>query len=75
MSKEMGVILLGFVVVITPFLGVPSSWKTALFVGGGLGVMLLGFLLRGEVLSRSMQGTASRDGHPFVENHADEPRA
>ncbi|HEV7449557.1 MAG TPA: hypothetical protein VGP13_03425 [Candidatus Paceibacterota bacterium] len=66
MSKEMTVIALGVLVVITPFLGVPGSWKTAIFVIAGLGIAGVGFLLRGEALARS-QGQG--DGH-FVENEA-----
>ncbi len=67
MSKEMGVILLGLVIIVTPFLGIPGSWKTAVIVIAGLGVMLLGFLLRGQLLTRSGH-TASPESHPFVEN-------
>lgn len=67
MSKEMDVILLGLVIIVTPFLGIPGSWKTVVIVIAGLGVMLLGFLLRGQLLTRSGH-TASPESHPFVEN-------
>lgn len=75
MSKEMSVIVLGIVVVVVPFLGIPGDWKTPLFVLAGLGVALIGFLLRGEALSRSPRHPLpSNESHPFVENAA-EPQA
>jgi hypothetical protein len=64
MSKEMSVIVLGFVVVIIPHLGVPGSWHTVLFAISGLAIAILGFLLRGETISRGMRKTDS----PFVES-------
>ena len=65
MSKEMGVVLLGLLVVITPYLGFPSGWREVLLLLAGLGVMLLGFLLRGEQLSRSVRPA---ERLPFVES-------
>ncbi len=66
MSKEMTVIALGVLVVITPYLGVPGSWKTVILVLAGLGLAGLGFLLRGEALARD-----AGHGHDhFVENSA-----
>lgn len=66
MSKEMTVIVLGALVVITPYLGVPGSWKTGILVLSGAALAGVGFLLRGEALSRS---SAQGRGH-FVENSA-----
>lgn len=67
MSKEMTVIVLGLVVAATPYLGIPGSWKTVVFVFAGLGLAAAGFLLRGEALSRG-----STHNH-FVENSAPTP--
>jgi hypothetical protein len=69
MSKEITVILLGLLIVITPYLGIPGSWKTVIFVLGGLCLAAVGFLLRGEALSR---GATRHSGH-FVENIAPQP--
>ena len=72
MSKEAGVILLGVFSVILPFLGFPSSWRTAMLVFAGIGLIVIGFLLRTEALSRmgrSGSGTAG-PRHSFVENGA-----
>lgn len=70
MSKEMTVILLGLLVAITPYLGIPGSWKTVLLVLSGLGIAAAGFLLRGESIGR-MPGSKT-DAHgfsnTFVEN-------
>ena len=67
MSKEMTVIALGVLVVVTPFLGVPGSWKTFIFVVAGVALSGIGFLLRGESLARG--GHTSGHKH-FVENQA-----
>lgn len=66
MSKEMTVIVLGVLVVITPYLGIPGSWKTVILVLAGLAIAGAGFLLRGEALAR---GAGRGRGH-FVENSA-----
>lgn len=73
MSKEMLVIALGIWIVIVPYLGIPSSWKTILFVLSGLGLVLVGFFLRTEALAR---GDSRREHQPFVDNSAptSEPR-
>ena len=67
MSKETGIILLGVLVLITPYLGIPGSWKTLLLLLAGVAIMLVGFLMRGETLSRGVEGSES---HPFVESPA-----
>jgi len=64
MSKEMGVILLGVWVVVVPYLGLPTSWKTILIVLSGIGIVALGLLIRGETLSR--RSVHRHD--PFIEN-------
>ena len=64
MSKEMSIIVLGFLVVVTPHLGVPGSWHTFLFGVSGLAIAILGFLLRGETISRGMRKKDS----PFIES-------
>lgn len=70
MSKEMLVIILGvWIVVVRTLLGVPGSWQTALIIVSGIALVVIGFLLRGEALSRS---AAPRSGNPrnysFVES-------
>ncbi|HEY4501984.1 MAG TPA: hypothetical protein VJJ20_02875 [Candidatus Paceibacterota bacterium] len=66
MSKEMTVIALGVLVAATPYLGVPGLWKTVILVLAGFCLAGVGFLLRGEALSRGV-GEGKRH---FVENQA-----
>lgn len=52
MSKEMVVIAVGIWILIIPYLGVPGGWRTALLLITGIGLIVLGFFLRAEALSR-----------------------
>ncbi len=68
MSKEALVILLGAIVALLPFLGLPGSWRTTLLCVCGLVLVLLGVLLRREVLSRGdTKGTSF-----FIDNRTKE---
>lgn len=74
MSKEMMVIALGlWIIVVRTLLGVPGHWQTFLFIVTGVALAVLGFLLRGEALSRAMgprdQRTERGNQYPFVENN------
>jgi len=55
MSKEMGVVALGVWVVVMPYLGIYRSWLTILMVLTGTALMIVGFLLRGEAITREHQ--------------------
>ena len=71
MSKEMTVIVLGIWVVVVPYLGIPGAWRTALLVLTGIGIALVGFILRGEALGRpDRPGSAGSQHSTFVENTA-----
>jgi hypothetical protein len=65
MSKEILVIALGVWVAVVPYLGVPGSWRTAILILSGIALMVLGFFLRSETLSRTGKRSAH---HTFVEN-------
>jgi hypothetical protein len=65
MSKEMTLIVLGIWVAVVPYLGIPGMWRTALLVLSGIGIAIIGFLLRGEVLGR---GVTSSKHTTFVDN-------
>lgn len=59
------------IILIRTFLGIPGSWQTVLLVLCGAGLMIVGFLLRGEAISRS--GASRRTGarsesYTFVES-------
>lgn len=66
MSKEALVILLGVVIVLLPFLGLPGTWRTVLMVLVGAAIVLIGVLLRSEALGRGdSKGTSF-----FIDNRA-----
>ncbi len=60
MSREMTLIVLGIFVAVLPQFGIPSDAKTVLLTLVGLGIAAIGFLLRGETLSRGVEGSESR---------------
>lgn len=60
MSKEMVLILLGVCIAVLPHLGFPSDIKVILMGVAGIAVAVIGFLLRGETLSRNTDGSESR---------------
>ena len=74
MSKEMLVIALGaWIIVVRLLLGIPGSWQTVLFVLSGVVLVVIGFLLRGEAISRQSAPRATGNrSYSFVEN-APEP--
>jgi hypothetical protein len=64
MSKEISVMVLGIVVALTPYLGLPGEWRTILLVLLGLSIAAIGFLLRRDVLTKG----ASNRADFFVDN-------
>jgi len=65
MSRETTIIILGFLVAVLPFSGFPESWRTVFLALAGIGLVVFGFMMRAEVLSRG----AKKDGRqPFAEN-------
>ena len=77
MSKEMGVLLAGVLVFLTPFLGIPGSWRTVLLVILGAAITILGFLLRGESLghapaAKNNSSSQLRVQQAFVESSLNE---
>ena len=66
MSKEMTIIALGLLVMASRTLfGLPGTWETVLLVLAGGAIAVIGFLLRGEALSR---GTRPHEHNSFVES-------
>lgn len=71
MSKEMMVIALGlWIIVVRTLLGVPGTWQTALLVVTGVLLAVIGFLLRGEALTRAQRPRQAQHerSYTFVEN-------
>ena len=68
----MTIIVLGVWVAIVPYLGVPGTWRTALLLVSGLGIAIVGFLLRGESIGRAQHRNARST---FVETTAEQPHS
>lgn len=61
----MGVIAFGVWVLVLPYLGIPRAWLTILMVLTAVGLIVLGFFLRAEALSRGPRHAGRH--HTFVE--------
>ncbi len=68
MSKETLVFLVGIVLTLVPFLGVPEDWKKYTIVSTGVLLILVGYLLRRSLYySRIDYGNGERGDDSFVE--------
>lgn len=65
MSREMTLIVLGLLTIVIPYTGFPSAWRTAMLVLCGALVAVVGFMMRGQTLSKP---AAKTDHHPFQES-------
>jgi len=63
----MSIIVLGIVVIVIPYTGFPSPWRTGMLVLAGGAIAVIGFLLRGQTLSKPQKKT---EHHPFQESTA-----
>lgn len=69
MSRESFVFILGLFIFLTPFLGIPGTWKEWVYIGGGVLVMGLGYSLRRSAFIRSLEDDGGgRRGDAFVEH-------
>ncbi len=69
MSKESMVFVLGGVVFLTTFLGVPSEYKEWTFIVSGLLLMAIGYRLRRIAFLKSLEHeSGERRGDAFVES-------
>lgn len=63
------VIALGlWIIMVRTLLGIPGSWQTAIFIVTGVLLAIIGFLLRGESLSRAGARPARSGTYTFVES-------
>ena len=68
MSKETLVFILGIMLTIIPFLGVPEAWRQYTVFGIGVVFILIGYSLRRRVyLDRIDKGNGERGIDSFVE--------
>ena len=68
MHKETVVFLIGIILTLVPFLGVPESWKQYTIAIIGTLLILIGYLLRrGVYYSKIDHGNGERGTDSFVE--------
>ena len=68
MRKAMFVCLIGFILVILPYLGIPTFLREYILIASGLLLVLFGYMLmRDEILRRSDYGNGERGNDSFVE--------
>jgi len=66
MSREMTLIVVGLLVIVTPYTGFPSFVRTAVLVLCGVVIAGIGFLMRTHTISKPHQHKTEH--HPFQEN-------
>lgn len=68
MSKGTLTFLLGILLIVLPYLGIPSVWKQYAYVGLGIILILLGYALRRAQYFREIdRGNGERGSDTFVE--------
>lgn len=68
MKKETLVLLLGFILILLPSLGIPDDWKRTMTIGAGVVLLLTGYLLlRDRFRSHADLGNGERGTDAFVE--------
>lgn len=73
MSRESLIFILGIVVLVTPFLGVPSDWKQYILAASGGIIAIAAYQLRRRAYLRSIERQGGeRHADMFVENAGSE---
>jgi uncharacterized membrane protein len=68
MTKETLVFVLGIVLTLVPFLGIPEIYKQYLIVGAGVIFILIGYTLRRSLyFTKIDQGNGERGDDSFME--------
>lgn len=70
MKKETIILILGFIMVVTPFVGLPGSWEAGISVLTGIGVIITILLLRQEIMQKpfSLKKHFEKRMDSFVQN-------
>lgn len=66
MRKERSLFIIGFWIIILPFLGFPDNWKKVLFIITGLALFYLAYLFSFEARSRISKSKNTEKS--FVDN-------
>jgi len=69
MSKEALVMVLGALIFLTPFMGIPREHKEWFFIGAGIVLMIIGYRLRRLAFLRSLEdGSGQKRADAFTEH-------
>lgn len=69
MTRESFILTLGAIVLVTPFLGIPGSWKQYILVASGVLIVIVSYQLRRAAFFRSIETSeGERKADAFVEN-------
>lgn len=69
MTRESLIFLLGIIVLLTPFLGIPGEWKHYITIGAGVLIVIVGYQLRRAAYLRSIEShNGERHTDVFVES-------
>jgi len=70
MNKETWLVILGAIVALTPFLGIPGTWKTTVYVVVGVLIMIITFLIRLRQIAHNRNSDAlnGKKTDIYVEN-------
>ena len=69
MSRESFVFVIGLLVFLVSFLGVPQDWKKIFFIAAGVMLMIVGFMLRRAAFVRSIEKeNGERESDVFAES-------
>lgn len=67
MTQELLVLISGIILFLTPFFGIPNTWKLYIMSGIGILLILIGYRLRYRRAVRDIEGEKSDPEYGFVE--------
>lgn len=68
MSRESIVFIVGILLLLVPYLGIPTAWKTYTITGVAVLLVFIGYSLRRSSYMRSIEkGNGQREADTFVE--------
>jgi hypothetical protein len=68
MSKGTFVFLLGIILILMPYVGLPATWKHFVYIGLGIVLLLMGYAIRrSQYLFDIDRGNGERGDETFVE--------
>ncbi len=69
MRQIKSIIFLSILIIITPFLGVPSSWKEFIHLLIGFLILIISMYVYLEKRNKQVKGNDNRVGNLFIDNN------